>query len=288
MEKGKFIIGGVGFNAVTRESLFSLIGDCFSGDRKYQIVKANSEFLCRALSDKKFMTAINNAEICFADGIGVLWAAKYLSLKLTPLSFIRPLQAVWQAFYTLIAIVLYPKYLKNPLPETIPGVEALKIMLKAAEEKSVGVFFFGATQNDLEKSITNIKRKFPNLKISGALNGYDWQRNKRINPVEIINQTDAKLLIVALGSPLQEYWIKDNFDKLKKVKVAVGEGGSLAFLAGTFKRAPKWLNKIGLEWLWRLFMNRSLTPQTGSRLKRVWNAVPVFIVKTIAWKVKNG
>ena len=92
---------------------------------------------------------------------------------------------------------------------------------------------------------------------------------------------------MAFGSPKQEFWIRDNLSKLKTVKVAVGEGGSLEFIAGNFKRAPKWMQKLGLEWLWRLFMNKSKS-DTGSRLKRIWRAVPVFIYTVVKYKIKNG
>jgi N-acetylglucosaminyldiphosphoundecaprenol N-acetyl-beta-D-mannosaminyltransferase len=95
------------------------------------------------------------------------------------------------------------------------------------------------------------------------------------------------LLIVALGSPKQEYWIRDHLSRLKSVRVAVGEGGSLDFIAGEFRRAPRWMRESGLEWSWRLFMNKSKT-KTGSRPRRVWNAVPLFICKVVAWKLTHG
>jgi N-acetylglucosaminyldiphosphoundecaprenol N-acetyl-beta-D-mannosaminyltransferase len=185
------------------------------------------------------------------------------------------------------SLVFSPGYCQSPITENIPGVEALFLMLGVAEKNKAEVFFFGASQDDLEKAIEAIKKKFPKLKISGSLNGYDFQENKEINPVSVINNTKAKLLIVALGSPLQEYWISENLKDLKNIRVAVGEGGTMAFLSGTFKRAPKWVQKISLEWLWRLFANRSLTPNSGNRAKRIWQGVPVFIVRTIAYKLRR-
>ena len=95
------------------------------------------------------------------------------------------------------------------------------------------------------------------------------------------------MLVVALGSPKQEFWIRDNSPRLKSVRVAVGEGGSLDFIAGEFHRAPEWMQRIGLEWSWRLFMNKSRS-KTGSRPRRVWNAVPVFISHVVAWKLHHG
>jgi exopolysaccharide biosynthesis WecB/TagA/CpsF family protein len=255
---------------------------------KLVISKTNTEFLQRSLRDKRFAKALNESDINLADGRGVLWAARYLTLPVVKNKFLRSIQAIWQVIYSGAAIVFYPKFINYPISESIPGVEALRLMLEAAERAKQGVFLFGATQNDLSLATENIKKDMPNLRVSGTLNGYDFQSDNSIDPVEIINKTDAKLLIVALGSPLQEYWIRGNMSKLTNVRVAVGEGGSLAFLAGTQKRAPRWANRIGLEWLWRLLFNKSLTHQTGSRLRRVWNAVPVFITAVVKWKIKHG
>lgn len=257
-------------------------------DTVFKIAKINTEFLHRSLNNKDFRNVLNKFDINFADGRGVLWTARYLTIPLSNVPIIRKFQAVMQMVYSGAFLVIYPKFCKYPIAENIPGVDALKIMLKAATKTNSGIFFFGATQDDLCGAIKKIKEENPDIKISGSLNGYDWQINKKINPVNIINKTDARLLIVALGSPLQEYWIHDNYLKLLNIKVAVSEGGSLAFLAGTLKRAPKWMQKLGLEWFWRLFANRSLTHQTGSRLKRVWSAVPVFIYEVIKWKLKYG
>lgn len=259
-----------------------------NGGEKISVFKMNTEFLTRSLKNKNFAETLNQSNINLADGRGVLWAARYLTLPITGNKFFRPVQAIWQMIYSGAAIVLNPGFITYPIAENIPGVDALKLMLKSAVDTDSGVFFFGASLSDLEGAIKNLEKEMPKLKISGFLNGYDFQSDNRIDPVAIINKTDAKLLIVALGSPLQEFWIRDNLKKLKNVRVAVGEGGSLAFLAGTLKRAPKWMQKLGLEWLWRLFTNKSLTHQTGSRLRRVWSAVPAFIYEVVKWKVKYG
>ena len=278
------VLGGKGLYVKLRSALES--------KNKTDIFKVNTEFLVRAMKSERFCNTLNASSLNIADGRGVLWAAKYLTLpsKLPATSYklLKAAEAIWQMIYSGAAIVFNPKYITYPISENIPGVDALMIMLRAADETSAGVFFFGASQHDLEAAVKNIKKEMPNLKIAGFLNGYDFQKDSMMDPVSIINATGAKLLIVALGSPLQEYWIRDNLGKLSNVRVAVGEGGSLAFLAGTLRRAPRWAQQVGLEWLWRLFMNRSLTHQTGSRLKRVWNAVPVFIYEVVKWKIANG
>lgn len=279
---------GIRVNIIERTAFYSNICCQLRGESKQRVSKINTEFITRAFKNDTFKEALNSFELSIADGRGVLWAARYLTLQISNMRLIRPVQAVWQMLYSGVSIVFYPKFISYPIMENIPGVDALKLMLVGATETDSGVFFFGATQLDLDSAVENIKNEMPMLKINGVLNGYDFQNDKSIVPVDIINKTDAKLLIVALGSPLQEYWIRDNLDKLKHIRIAVGEGGSLAFLAGSLRRAPNWMQKSGLEWLWRLFTNKSLTHQTGSRLKRVWNAVPIFIYEVVRWKVKHG
>ena len=281
------IILGTRINSTTSAELEKKIEKALDGGRLV-MAKSNSEFLLRACRDILFQKVLNMCDENIPDGRGILWVAKYLTLPISSSKFFRPAQAIWQMVYSGAAIVINPKYITYPLTENIPGVEALKLMLEVANKSESKVFFFGATQSDLDASINNIKKEMPHLNIVGSLNGYDFQKNKTIDPVMVINKSKADMLIVALGSPFQEFWIQENIDKLSNVRVAVGEGGSLAFISGSQKRAPKWMQQLGLEWLWRLFTNRSLTHQTGSRLKRVWNAVPVFIYEVVKLKIRYG
>jgi len=267
-----------------KRDLEERLGEAFSGDKKIKIAKVNSEFLLRSLSSKEFAETLDKFETKIADGSGVLWAAKYLLLPLSKIAVLRHIQAIWQMVYSGASIVFSPEYCREPIPERFPGVEALLLMLEAAAETGGSVYFFGAEKRVLEKAIEIIQHKYPKLTIAGSHEGYNYSDKEM---VEDINKSGAKLLVVALGSPKQEYWIRDNIDKFQTVKIAVGEGGSLDFIAGSFKRAPRWIQKIGLEWLWRLFVNKSKTP-TGSRMKRVWNAVPVFVYTVVKHKIKNG
>lgn len=258
-----------------------------SGNKRAKISKINTEFLLRALNDDKFKEVLNNSDLNIVDGRGVMWAARFLTLPVCEIKILRLLQSIWQLIYSLLAIVFCPKFIKHPIAETIPGVEAFNMMMRIASDASAGVFLFGSCQKTLDLAVANIKKDFPNLIISGTLNGYDYQNDKSVDVVKTINKTDAKLLIVALGSPKQEYWIDENIDKLKNIKIAVGEGGTLDRIAYPSQKAPKFINQIGLEWLWRMIFNKSKT-DGRNRLGRTWNAVPVFMIKVLKWKMKYG
>ena len=275
---------GIRIDTLTKSQLSDLISVGFKKSEKIKISKINTEFLQRALSDKDFLKVINSSDVNLADGRGVAWAARYLTLPICNNYFIRPIQAIYQMIYSGAAIIFNPKFITHPIAEIIPGVEAFNLMINSASSNKIGIFLFGGDETTLKLATKNIKKKFPNLNLSGSLNGYDFQTDNKIDPVAEINKTDAKLLIVALGSPKQEFWINDNIDKLKNIKIAVGEGGTLDRIASPSQKAPKFINKIGLEWLWRTLFNVS----KKNRFKRLWNAVPLFICQVVKWKIKNG
>lgn len=269
---------------VTRAEFRSEVVSLLSGQRSEVVAKVNAEFLLRSLADKDFHTYLSSTSLNIADGIGVLWAARYLTLKTATIRGLRQLQAIWQAAYSLATLVLFPRFCRDPIPERIPGVDALFAMLEAAEQTNSSVYFLGATSEVNLKARQKLQARMPGLKIAGGHDGYtdEWA------PVLLeIEESGASMLIVALGCPKQERWIREHLQGLSHVRVAVGEGGSLDFVAGDFRRAPGWLQALGLEWFWRLFMNRNKTGTT-SRAHRIWNAVPVFVCQTVRWKLLHG
>ena len=284
MEKVKILKTEI--TPVTAGELKAKIGSLLVGAHQRKIGKVNTEFLLRALSVDMFCDTLNNCDYNIADGKGVLWAAKYLSLPLTKIPFLRQIQSIWQMVYSGASLIFYPKYCRKPIPANIPGIDALYLMLEAAEDAGEGVYFFGAEEGVLPKAIKELRKKLPKLKVSGFHHGFDY-KDKEI--VADINKSKAKLLIVAMGSPKQEYWIRDNLDKLETVRVAVGEGGSLDRIANPSEKAPKWMQQASLEWLWRLFTGKNRTGEPGkrakSRLGRIWNAVPVFIFNVVKFKL---
>jgi len=253
-------------------------------DHLHTVAKVNAEFLVRSLIDRDFRDCLSGSDLNIADGTGVLWAGRFLTLKTTETPLLRQLQILWQALYSLSTLLIYPRFCRYPVPERIPGVEALYLMLEAAQEADASVYFLGAGKTVSEKARERIRARYPGLQIAGGRDGY-WTDDREV--LGAINESGAKLLVVALGSPKQEFWIRDHSARLESVRVAVGEGGSLDFIAGEFRRAPDWMQRMSLEWLWRLFMNKSKT-RTGSRPLRVWNAVPVFVSRVVAWKLDHG
>ncbi|MBD3282565.1 MAG: WecB/TagA/CpsF family glycosyltransferase [Candidatus Portnoybacteria bacterium] len=142
--------------------------------------------------------------------------------------------------------------IKRKLKENIYGVDLIKELSKKHKNK---IFLYGASPESLNKT----KEK---LKIQKGEHGY--QNQKKV--IEKIRKEKPEILIVALGSPKQEEWIYNNLKKIPTVKIAIGVGGAFDFISKTKPRAPKIMQKIGTEWLWRLIIQ-------PKRIKRISKGV---------------
>lgn len=132
------------------------------------------------------------------------------------------------------------------------GVDLTWEMLGSLDEAAAAVFILGGTQAELEGTQRRIEAAFPRLRLLGARNGYfDPSGRQNDEMVVAINAARPDVLLVAMGFPRQEQWIAANVQRLE-VRVVVAEGGSFSFLSGVTARAPRWLRRMGLEWLFRL------------------------------------
>ncbi len=207
--------------------------------------------------------ALNGAALCLPDGIGILWAAHYLSLSG------RGLRALAQLPLALACLALNPGALRQPLRQNMAGVDFTWEMLRYLAGTGASVFLLGGTAKEVALARQEIEARLPDLRIVGVRDGYfktSGEENERV--VQAINAAAPQCLLVAMGFPKQERWIVQNLGRLK-VNVAVAEGGSFSFISGLTPRAPKWMRRVALEWLFRL----SLQP---SRLRRQM-AIPHFI-----------
>ncbi len=160
------------------------------------------------------------------------------------------------------------RLLKQPAKEQIVGVD----LVEEIAEKFDRVFLFGARPWVVEKAACNLGSH-----IIGFLDGYQG-KEKAIGE---INKTQPEILLVALGMPEQEKWITDNLFRMPSVKLAVGVGGSFDFISGRVKRAPKMIQRGGLEWLWRF-------GREPRRIKRAFRAALIFpLIVFQEWKAKN-
>lgn len=139
------------------------------------------------------------------------------------------------------------------IKEKICGSDLMPYLCHIAAEKGYSVFLLGAAEGVAQKASNNLKKEYPNLKIAGYYSppfGFESDPNEIAKINTILLESGADILFVAFGVPKQEYFIYENKDKYK-IPVSINVGGTIDFIAGEQKRAPKWINKIGMEWLYR-------------------------------------
>lgn len=153
------------------------------------------------------------------------------------------------------------------LPERVTGVDTVTELCSKLEPNNP-VFLLGAKEGVAKTAALNLKKKFPNLYIAGTESGSPSEKESQAL-VQKINASKARVLFVAFGAPAQDEWIAKHFKDFQYVRLAMGVGGTFDFLAGTVKRAPVWMQKHGLEWLWRLAMD-------PRRIGRIWRATVTF------------
>lgn len=237
---------GVRFHALTRREAADAVVHLAQSGGKHYVVKPYSEFMPPAHRDAELRDVLNGASLCLADGMGILWAANYLSLSG------RGLRALLQFPLSLASLVVNPGALRRPLPQAMRGVDFTWEVLEAIERAGLSVYLLGGTEDEVRGTAARIAARLPGLRITGSHPGHfrhTSPENQRV--VAAINTAAPDVLLVAMGFPRQERWIAENLARLD-VRVAVAEGGSFSFISGAVGRAPRWVRRAGLEWLYRL------------------------------------
>ncbi len=159
--------------------------------------------------------------------------------------------------------------------ERIPGVDFAKRLLQEAALSNIPVAIIGAKEDVITKAVKNLENEISGLNIVYYHNGY-FDNNSEI--YEDLKKYSPKLILVALGAPKQEKFIYEAKKELNPA-LMVGIGGSLDVWSGTVKRAPKIFQVLCLEWLYRTIMQ-------PSRFKRIFPAIPLFLIKVLSYKDK--
>jgi N-acetylglucosaminyldiphosphoundecaprenol N-acetyl-beta-D-mannosaminyltransferase len=273
---------------VTQAEALHTIAKRVSQSQQTRIVTVNPEFVLTSLHNQEFRTVLQTADLQLADGIGLIWATHLLQLapKFPRLCQRLPrLYSTWQCFYTLASIP-FSKTIYSQLPERVTGSDLFLPLLRQLAASHQSVFLLGGAPEVAETTAKKVTESIPNLTIAGTYVGSPAPEESQ-QIISRIKTSGAQALFVAFQFPKQDTWIHDHLSQLPQVKVAIGVGGTFDFIAGTAhlhhqhtkaKRAPKFIQKIQLEWLWRLCTQ-------PHRWKRIWNATGVFIGKV--WQEKT-
>ena len=206
---------GIDVSVTDYEKLKKSIENDIKNNKKSFIVAINSEKILKDIDNQELKELLNTATYQIPDGYGVIVASKIT---------------------------------KGNIKSRVTGIDCMEMLCKLSHEKQYKIFMYGAKKEIVEKTKEEIIKKYPNIKIVGLIDGYEQNQEKII---KTINKSKADIIFVALGSPKQELWITQNMDKLCP-KIYQGVGGSFDVFSGKVKRAPKWMQNHGLEWLYRL------------------------------------
>lgn len=227
-----------------------------------KIYTPNPEMLMEAKKNPSFETLLQKADLSLPDGNGVLWA---MGMQNFSHRFV-----VWRWIWgtcSLFWFFFFPKSYPAPLKKTICGSDVFEAYLQKSPSKK-HIFLLGGTQGSAKK----IHDTYPE-KISGY---YEKEVNDATTPeiLSYIQDSGATVVFIALGAPKQEEWIHCNAQKLHGVSFCMGVGGSFDFASGVVSRAPQWMRKNRIEWLYRLW-------KEPSRIKRIWNATFRFFISQV-------
>lgn len=214
----RLTILGLPVDAITYDDLLDQIAAWIAaGDRAHQVCTLNPEFAIMARRDSNFLHILRRADLCVADGTGIALAA-------------------W--------------WKRRPLPGRVTGSDGLPIIAERAAREGWRLFLLGAAPGVAEQTADELRSRFPGVQIVGTFSGSP-SADEEDAIVERINVSGADLLFVAYGAPQQDAWIARNLPRLK-VAMAIGVGGAFDYIAGIVPRAPGWMRRLGLEWLYRL------------------------------------
>lgn len=184
--------------------------------------------------------------VLFANVAKVVWARRDAELR-------RALAAADFVLVDGLPLVWVSRWLGTPVPERLAGVDMMEATLQLAAQNSWRVFFLGTHEETLAKAVGNIRARFPSLVVAGAHHGY-FPASETERVLAAINASRADVLLVALGSPQKELWLLEHGGKLA-VPLRQAVGGSFEIFAGYRRRAPRWMQHLGLEWLYRLLQD---------------------------------
>ncbi len=246
---------GIKISITSRSEVLNFINSRLDSKEKFYVVTPNPENLLLATKDWLLEKAIRKSDLSVPDGIGLKFAYKFLH---------------------------------NVDIDIIKGRELFLDVMEIANRRNLRVYLFGGEHGESEKTKLELESKYKSIvfkthyefpqysKNAQPVSANDRKLHKKI--IGSIKMFEADLIIVALNTPKQEKWIFRNLYRILNVTGAFALGGTFNYVAGNMKLPPKWMEKLGLEWVYRLM-------QEPKRWKRIINAVIVFPWKVFLWKL---
>jgi N-acetylglucosaminyldiphosphoundecaprenol N-acetyl-beta-D-mannosaminyltransferase len=203
--------------SLSMQEVIGTIRGFLGSDTPHIVVTADAASAVIARRDKLYADIVRRADLVTPDGFGLLWACRLLG---------------------------------RSVPERICGVDLVPEIAKCCAYEKRSLFLLGGKPGVAERAAKELSRRFPSLCVCGTHHGYfDSLSDPQV--IEAISLAAPDVLIVAMGAPRQEKWLRANIGKVG-AKLGIGVGGSLDVISGSVRRAPRFMQRVGLEWLWRV------------------------------------
>lgn len=245
-EVSEFNLLDLRLDNLEREDVHARLQAAITERQKMQLAFVNADCVNLSVSRPDYRAALQELELVLADGVGIQVAARMQGLR---------------------------------LKANLNGTDLFPWICHWAEQEGWRIYFLGGREGVAEAMVARLQREYPNLQIAGWQHGY-WRSESETELVSRIRASRPDLLLVALGVPAQELWIR-RWQRELDVPVSLGVGGLFDFYSGRIPRAPLWLQELGLEWLWRL-------KQEPLRLwRRYVIGNPLFLWRLFCWLLRG-
>ncbi len=225
---------------VNRTRALEALQQFIDSGRPHLVVTADASGHVIASGDPEFLRIVNNAALVTPDSTGILWAARKLG---------------------------------TPLEERVSGVDLAEQLCAESARRGYGVYFYGAAPGVAEDAAETMRQRYPGANIVGTAHGFMTSPEQQAELIRDIREKRPAVLLVAMGIPKQEKWITEHLEDLQ-VPVCMGVGGTFDVFSGRVNRAPLWMQRHGLEWLYRLIQN----PKKYTKVA----TLPVFVVRVLS------
>jgi N-acetylglucosaminyldiphosphoundecaprenol N-acetyl-beta-D-mannosaminyltransferase len=205
------------FDPITIGETVERVASLIHGGGRGYLCTVNVAILMMMRADPRLQRFVDDAAIIVADGQPLIWSSRLLA---------------------------------RPLPERVAGVELVELLCERAARDGLGVYLLGGRKEVADQVAARLRQQFPSLVLSGVQDGY-FGPEEAAARARAVAESGAHILIAAMGVPRQEYFIQEQWAALK-VPFAIGVGGSFDVLAGLRSRAPALVQRLGLEWMFRL------------------------------------
>lgn len=209
---------GINMHAATMMQVVAVCRRAIDSRRPLRIGVVNAAKIVNMQRQPLLHESVSGSDIVLADGMAVVWASRILG---------------------------------RPLPERVAGIDLFEQLLELADERGFSVYLLGATQDVMSKLVGQIRERYPGLKIAGARDGYFSEEEAEQVATEI-RLARPDMLFLGMTSPKKELFMR-KWGEYIDASVCHGVGGSFDVLAGKVRRAPRIWQRLGLEWLFRVF-----------------------------------